>query len=99
MVNDADATSNMLTQDQNEGQAHLDMLNRELADYQEPNGQPTDMVTFGSREIQRSEAIRLTQLAIGRTQNKLDELNQQITNMPHETQLAKQEISSLGGAM
>lgn len=97
MVSDSDNTKNMLMQDQSEGSQHIDLLNRELAEFQaDPNGQPDDMVDYGSGKARRSEAIRLTQLAISRTQRKLDELQDQLTAMPAEDNLARQELSSFG---
>ncbi len=99
MVSDSDSTKSMLMQDQSEGGQHVDLLNRELAEYQgDPNGQPDDMVDYGSGKARRSEAIRLTQLALSRTQRKLDELQDQVNAMPAENNLARQELSSLGGA-
>ena len=95
IVKDSDATKNMLLQDKNEGTAHIDLLNRELSEFQTPNGKPDDMVHYGSRQIKRSEAIRLTQLAQTRTTKKLQELQKQLDQLPTETNLATKTLTNL----
>jgi len=96
MVRDSDSTKNMLLQDKNEGQSHLDMLNRELNDYQTATGQPDDSVAYGSRQMPRSEAIRLTDLAIKRTTNKLNELQTNLDALPNETSVAQKMLTTFG---
>ena len=95
IVKDSDATKSMLMQDRNEGKAHLDLLNRELSEFQTPDGKPEDMVAYGSRQIKRSEAIRFTQLAQTRTTKKLQELQKQLDELPTETNLATKTLTNL----
>jgi cell division septum initiation protein DivIVA len=96
MVGHADATKSMMLQDRKEGDEHLDLLKRELDEYQVVNASPDDMVAYGSRQIKRGEAIRLTHQAIIRTTKKVNELQKQLDAMPSEVALAQKELISFG---
>ncbi|HEY9711901.1 MAG TPA: hypothetical protein V6C72_00435, partial [Chroococcales cyanobacterium] len=92
MVRDVTATKEMLQADNDELSAHLKILTAELAAYR---SEDSDMVTFGSRQMPKSEAIRLTESAIGRIDREMKGLAQHIDGLPAKIDTVRLALQSL----
>ncbi len=86
------ASKNRLIQDQKDILAQKEVLKTELQQYQSSK---EEMVDFGIHKIQRTEAIRRTQLAIQKTNNQIAALDKQLLQVPSAIELAKIALSSL----
>ena len=88
------ATSKMekLVADQVELRFYADMLTEELASYERSS---TDLVHYGTRQIPRSEAVRLTKLAIMKTEHKIGLVMRHIDELPMQIDLAKTALANL----
>ncbi len=92
VVRDATATENMLLADKEELTAHITVLGNELTNYE---SSAQSVVDFGSRQLPREEAIRLTQLAIRKAERQVQTLNKYIEQLPGRVDIARTAMSTL----
>lgn len=91
-VRDAESTNNKLLKDKQELNAYIDILSKELNAYVSAS---QEMVEFGSHTIGRTEAIRRTQLAISRTQEKAVQIERYIKQLPQQKDALRVALSKL----
>ncbi len=81
-----EATKNRLLQNQKDILAQKEILEQELQEYK---SSPDVLVNFGIHKIERTEAIRRTQLTIQKANNQIAALDKEILQTPLAIDLAK----------
>jgi hypothetical protein len=89
-LSDIRANKDRLTAMHAELAAHHQNLLQELAEYQ---GSAQTTVSYGSRDIAREEAVRLTELAIKRTEPELSSIAQRILALQSEIEEISATVS------
>lgn len=91
-VRDAESTNNKLLKDKQELNAYIDVLSKELNAYVSSSA---EMVEFGSHTIDRAEAIRRTQLALSRSQEKTVQIERYIKQLPRQNDALRVALRKL----
>jgi hypothetical protein len=94
MIRDSEATQNMLLADKEELATHMTVLGSELRNYEASTG---GVVNFGTRQIAREEAIRLTQLAMRKTERQIQTLNKHLEELPGKVDIARATLDNVKG--
>jgi len=92
VVRGAQATRDGLQKNQDDLINYSEILKRELSEYEVTDNA---IVSYGSHELPRAEAIRRTQLALKRTISKIDSLTKHIEQLPAHIDLAKIALANL----
>jgi spermidine synthase len=92
IIRDAEATNNRILRDKADANAHIAVLSEELSNYKSSND---TQVKFGSRNVDRAEAIRLTELAIKRTAHQIASLDRYMEQLPEQIEFAKVALTNL----
>ena len=99
MTSESSSAQESLNKDKSELEGRLKHLNEELPQYQPSDTQkPDDQVEFGSQTVQRSVALRRTNMAIRATRRRLKMINRELNAMPGETEAAGKLLSNLNQA-
>ena len=92
IIKDAEATNNRIIRDRTEANTHVAILNKELAVYK--SSKDTE-VKFGSRYMAKSEAVRLTELAIKRATHQITSLEHYTEQLPEQIEFARVALTNL----
>jgi spermidine synthase len=92
IIRDAEATNNRILRDKAEANSHIAVLSNELSNYKSSNDA---QVKFGSRNLDRAEAIRLTELAIKRAAHQIASLEHYMEQLPEQIEFAKVALRNL----
>jgi len=94
LVRNADSKQEKLLADRNDLVGYMTVLQNELHSYEQKR---EDFVHFGTRNMPRAEAVKLSHIAINKVQRQIDSLSKQIEALPEQVKVAKVTLANLNG--